>query len=98
LLTALFQWDANLPILASISVRLMGVISVVVFWIQDERIVKYWQQCSARAKALEKILGFQQYSTTPPRNRVFTSGHAIRFLYITFLIFWLATIVLYSQF
>lgn len=98
LLNALFQWKANLPILASISVRVMGIMSVLVFWIQDERIVKYWQGYSARAKALEKILKFQQYSTTPPRNRIFTSGNAIRLLYIAFLVFWLATLILYSQF
>ena len=98
LLTALFQWRANLPILASISVRVIGVMSVLVFWIQDERIVKYWQHFSTRAKALERVLKFQQYSTTPPRNRIFTSGNAIRLLYTTFLVFWLGTLVLYSQF
>lgn len=98
LLNALFQWKVSLPMLANISIRVMGIMSVLVFWIQDERILKYWQGYSARAKALEKILKFQQYSTTPPRNRILTSGNAIRLLYITFLVFWIATLVLYSEF
>jgi len=98
LLAALFQWSANLTSVARISVRIAGVLAVLVFWVQDERIVQYWQHFLARARALEKELGFQQYSSTPPRNRILTSGNAIRFLYFMFFVFWIATLVFYSQF
>jgi membrane associated rhomboid family serine protease len=98
LLAASFQWKANLTPMTGISVRLMGVLSVIIFWVQDERIVQYWKNFSARAKALEKELKFQQYSTMPPRNRLITSGNAIRLLYIMFFVFWAATLILYSQF
>lgn len=98
LLAALFQWSAGLADAARISVSIIGLAVVFVFWVQDERIVRYWQHFLARARALEKELGYQQYSTTPPRNRVLTSGNAIRFFYFMFFLFWVATLVLYKQF
>jgi len=98
LLTAIFQWRENPTSLASISIRLMGILAVIVFWVQDERIVQYWQHFTARAKDLEVELGFEQYSKTPRRNQLITSGNAIRLLYFTFLVFWIATLIFYSQF
>lgn len=98
LLAALFQWKTNLTTVANTSIRVMGMLSVIVFWIQDERIVQYWQHYSNRAKTLEEELSFQQYSTTPRRNKIVTSGNAIRLLYFAFLVFWISTLVFYFQF
>jgi hypothetical protein len=98
LMSASFQWKTNLTLITSISIRIMGVLSVIIFWIQDERIVQYWLHYSARAKDLEKDLKFKQYSTTPPRNRIITSGNAMRLLYIMFFVFWTATLIFHSQF
>ena len=98
LLAASFHWKSNLTTVASISIRLMGILSVIIFWIQDERIMQYWESYVARAKLIEKELEFQQYSTTPPRNKLITSENAIRLLYSTFFVFWIATIVFYSYY
>jgi hypothetical protein len=98
LLAANFQWGKNLTDAARISVKLLGLLAVMTFWVQDERIVQYWQSFVARAKVLEKELKFKQYSLTPQRNVILTSGNAIRLLFLMFTIFWIIALVLYSQF
>jgi len=98
LLAANFQWGKNLTDAARISVKLLGLLAVVTFWVQDERIVQYWQSFVARAKVLEEELKFKQYSLTPQRNVILTSGNAIRLLFFMFTIFWIIALVLYSQF
>jgi phage shock protein PspC (stress-responsive transcriptional regulator) len=98
MLAANFQWSKDLTDIVRISVKVLGLLAVVIFWVQDERIVKYWQSYVSRAKVLEEELKFKQYSSTPRRNIIFTSGNAIRLLFLMFSIFWIAALVLNTQF
>jgi hypothetical protein len=80
LLSALLQAGASLVPAVRFFLKLIGLGSVVIFWVMDERVVQYWKSYRRRAIELESELGFQQHSKTPPR-RVVTSGNAVRLLF-----------------
>jgi hypothetical protein len=100
LITALFQWGraaGGTVTTAQISIRLGGVLVTLLFWVMDERFLTHFIHFLRRGVALEKELGFQQYSTSPPRG-IFTARNAGRLLYLMFLSFWIITLIWYSQF
>jgi hypothetical protein len=97
LIAAIFQGQTPPPALVQLMLQVAGVIIVLVFWVSDERSVKYWLNFVKRAETLEKELGFDQYSP-PPEAGLFTSSigskatftvsNAIRLLFIVLFVFW----------
>jgi hypothetical protein len=97
LIALLFQPSATLTSLARFAMKVAGMLIVIIFWVMDERVMKYWDSCRHRACVLEKELEFQQYLTTPSRG-IITSKNAVRLLYFLVLVFWLLAMIGHSQF
>jgi hypothetical protein len=94
---AIFQGQTPPPAPIQLMLQFAGLIIVVIFWLFDERNVKYWLNFVRRAERLEKELGFEQYS--PPHesglfaasvepHAVLTVRNAIRLLFLVFFLFW----------
>lgn len=77
--------------------KIGGVITTVVFAIMEERAADYWHHYRRRAVELERELGYKQYSTRPAR-RIMSATNAVRVFYICVFLFWLATLIWYSNF
>jgi hypothetical protein len=91
-LTALFNWDEDLSNTHQLFFKIVGFILVVVFWVQDERIVSYWLSFRERAKEVEKENNIKVFTVTPKRGLI-SAGTAVRILYVTFAVVWLLLIV-----
>ena len=77
--------------------KIGGIITTVVFAIMEERAADYWHHYRRRAVELERELGYKQYSTRPAR-RIMSATNAVRVFYICVFLFWLATLIWYSNF
>lgn len=84
---AMISNDIRLDGLTSQLVRVVGLSIVLIFWVQDERIVAYWVSMRARACEVEKDLGIEVFSRTPKRG-LFSAGSAVRALYLILAVFW----------
>ena len=87
-LTGYVSWRADLETSLYIALRVIGVLLVLIFWVQDERIVAYWAHTRKRALELEEESGIKVFGATPPRG-LFSAGSAVRLLYVLFLGLWL---------
>lgn len=92
LLSALLQAGASLVPPARLFLKIIGLGSVVIFWVMDERVVQYWKSYRRRAIELESELGFRQHSKAPPR-RVVTSGNAVRLLFALLCGLWASALI-----
>ncbi len=82
-------WNGNLPPSFRLYLTVLGVAITIIFWVQDERIVTYWKSFKERAQAIETKLGIQVFGVTPKRG-LFSSGTAVRVMYLLFLIIWIS--------
>jgi len=57
-----------------------GLLTVVVFWMIEERVTDYFHHYRRRAVTLEKVLGYSQYTSCPQR-KWFTATNAVRLLF-----------------
>jgi hypothetical protein len=87
-LTALFQYHAVLTIKYQTAIKVIGLIIVFVFWVQDERIVQYWFAYKLRAHEIEEKNNIKVFSVSPERG-IFSAAYAVRGLYLTFFVVWL---------
>ncbi len=78
--------------LATVALKVAGILITLLFWILQERTMLYWRHFVKRAAELEPELGFRQYSTRPSEGWV-TSQNAIRALFVVLTVFWLAALV-----
>ena len=77
-----------------ILVKVGGLIFTIIFWFFEDRGRVYINHFVRRARELEQELNFTQYSTRPePRFLILRSDWAARFIYLTFIIFWLFTLI-----
>lgn len=83
----------QIPKHLNIFTKIAGLLFVVIFWIQDERIVAYWRTFRARAIIVESTIGIAVFSSNPKRG-VFSAGTAVRILYISFLVAWILVLAL----
>jgi len=87
-LTGLFTWRQALEPVHYRLIKVLGLFLVVIFWVQDERIVAYWKATKRRAHEIEKEEGIQVFSITPRRG-LFSAGTAVRVLYFLFFSVWI---------
>ncbi len=73
---------------AATLIALGGILSSLVFWTMEERVNDYWHHYVRRAKELERVLHFTQYSTRPAKRFV-TATNAVRMLYVVVALFWI---------
>lgn len=78
-----------------VALRIGGLLTVVVFWVMEERVTDYFHHYRRRAIELEKQLGYSQYTQSPQR-RVCTATNAVRALFFACGIFWLVSLFLPS--
>lgn len=88
LATALFQWNGHLLPSQQTALKVISLVLVVIFWIQDERIVQYWFAYKIRAHSVEDLLQIKVFSASPVRG-VLSAGNAVRSMYIAFFIMWI---------
>ena len=77
-------------------IKLVGLAVVAAFWFFEKRSTSYWIHFKERAKLLEKILSFKQYSARPvPHKLVFelNATNAVRVLFISVAVFWIVSLV-----
>jgi hypothetical protein len=84
---ALFSVDFRLDHFELRLVQVGALLMVTIFWVQDERIVAYWDSARTRAREVEKELGIEVFSRAPKRG-LFSAGTAVRCLYLLFMSFW----------
>jgi len=89
LIAAVFQPGANSTSAIRVFTKVAGILTVIIFWITEERTMMFWRNFVKRATSLEKELGFQQYSTRP-KGSIITTGNAIRLLFFALLGFWIS--------
>jgi hypothetical protein len=92
LLTATFTSNPPISPTIKFTLKVGGIITVIVFWIMEERAADYWHHFCRRAVELEKELGYQQYTKRPARVFI-TATNAVRLLYAAILVFWVASII-----
>ncbi|MBU2503533.1 MAG: hypothetical protein KJ879_00565 [Nanoarchaeota archaeon] len=97
LLSVLFGKTYNVTPIAAISLKLIGIIASIVFWVMDQRMVDHWRYFWQRAKQLESDLGFQMWQYRPKRT-LLGSTNATRLLYGAVTVFWLFTLFFPSFF
>lgn len=77
----------------SIAVGTGGLLSVLVFWIFEERLIAYMRHHENRASELEKHLGYNVYSGRPKSRLPFVKTPvATRLLYVLVAVFWLLSL------
>lgn len=69
-----------------------GAVTAGIFWVMEERATDHWHHFNARAIELEKSLGYLQYTDRQSR-KVLNATNAVRTLYGTAILFWLAALV-----
>jgi len=97
ILAGLFQSSSALAGTARIALKIGGLVVTLVFWLLDERAMAYWRHFRGRAIELENALGFQQHARAPAA-KILSSANAIRVLYLSILLFWIAALIWRSQF
>ena len=74
-------------------IKIIGIMLVLIFWIQDERIVAYWKAFNIRSHEVEQLLSIAVFTRTPTRG-IFSGGTAVRILYLLFFLFWLLQFIM----
>lgn len=90
-ITATYSTGLNIPLVLSVFLRIGAALVSVAFWYLEVRADAYWVHFMTRAEALERTLGFRQYSRRPKRKLRTTL--VIRTLIIGVALFWLATLL-----
>jgi hypothetical protein len=88
-LGAYLEKKDKIDVFSAYCIRTVCVMIVLIFWVQDERIVKYWSAFRDRARQVEKKLDICVFSASPARGLI-SAGTAVRILYTIFLLFWIA--------
>ena len=97
LLTVVFTSGPSLSYLATVALKIGGVLTGIIFWILEERTAEYWRHFRRRAMELEGELGYRQFSTTP-RHKISTT-HILRVFFAAVLLLWVISLfVSYSSF
>ena len=99
LLAIIFKTDPPLPELIKTVLKVGGLISTFVFWVMEERSTGYAMHFIRRIVALEKLLGYRQWQGRRMGTQsLFSATNAVRFLYFSVAVFWLAAIICRSNF
>ena len=89
LFTLIFGGQQPLSAFDKTILEVLGVFVAVAFFIMELRTGVYWYHYQRRAAALEKILGYSQYSTLP-FGKWITAANATRGLYVAVVVLWIA--------
>jgi cation transport ATPase len=76
-------------------IRIGALFIVLLFWLQDLRLVGYWKALRDRSLEIETDLGIRVFSVTP-RKHIVSGSALISLLYMLFFIFWLVQLLLPS--
>jgi hypothetical protein len=90
LLTTLFR-SPPLSVTCRVILEFAAILFTVLFYINEHRLRSYWRSFLTRAITLEKELNLAQYRNAPNRALI-SSGNAIRGLYVTLSLFWIAAL------
>lgn len=91
LLTVIAPSDPPFSHTVTVVLKIGGCLTVIFFWIMEERAAEYWRHFMRRAVELEKELGYKQYSTRP-QHKVNTT-HVFRVFFSSMLLMWIATLI-----
>jgi hypothetical protein len=89
LVNVLLSESIALPAYGDEVLKTGGLFVAIVFWIQQERTMLYWNHFVSRAAELEEELGFNQYRSRP-RAGILSSFKAMRLFFIVVVAFWIA--------
>jgi hypothetical protein len=92
LLNVLYIKPESLTIFTSASIKSAGLLISLLYWVLQERTMRYWNHFVKRAADLEKELGFGQYSQRP-RAGLITSANAIRLFFLLLTLFWVVLLI-----
>jgi hypothetical protein len=87
LFTAAFGTAPPAPDRVRLAAKIVGVIAAIAFATMEERASQYWRRLQVRAKAIEKVLGYEQHRRRPEAT-VFSATNATRLLLLTGLVLW----------
>jgi hypothetical protein len=93
LVNILVNESVSLPAFGDEVLKIGGLFVAIVFWIQQERTMAYWNHFVNRAAELEEELGFSQYRSRPHAGIV-SSFKAMRLLFVIIVAFWIASFFL----
>ena len=82
---------------AKLMIKVMGIFMVFVFWIMEERIIRYWETHRRRAEELEDQLRYLQYKTRP-KGKLIRGRTAARLLFGGIIIFWTVALIWHESF
>lgn len=97
LLSVIFRSDDPISCSAEIVLKLAGLLLSALFLVMSERVTAHWLAYWKRAKELEKLLGFKQY-TDRPVAKYFSNTNAVRGVYLLTAILWISSIIMHSYF
>ena len=72
-------------------IRGSALISVMCFWLMEERASHYWRHFRSRAIYLETELGYCQFCNAPRPWGRFNTTHLLRLFFVTVLLFWISS-------
>lgn len=87
LLNVLLGKGGPLPGRTALAIELAGLLTTAVYWLLQERTMRYWYVFVRRAAELEPALGYRQYSQRPGSG-LLSSANAVRVLFVVMLLFW----------
>jgi len=76
----------------SLTLKVAGLATTLLFWILQERTMAYWYHFVLRAAELERSLGYRLYSVRPEAG-LLTSNNALRLFFLIIALFWVATMI-----
>ena len=92
ILNLLFGGGEVLTPIRALLLKLGGLIMTLLFWVQQERTMLWWNHFVRRAAELEEELGFKQYTSRPPAGAL-SSFKAMRLFFIILTLFWIASMI-----
>ncbi len=92
LMSSVFMADPALPAPLRQVLKLLGAVAGCAFGLMEERAADYWHHFRKRAEALEKTLGYAQYSNRP-EAKVLSATNATRLLIWGSVLLWLASAI-----
>jgi hypothetical protein len=92
ILNLLFSGGEALTPIRTLLLKAAGLIMTLLFWVQQERTMLWWNHFVRRAAELEEELGFKQYSNRPPAGAL-SSFKAMRLFFIILTLFWIASMI-----
>jgi hypothetical protein len=93
LINLLFGKDPPASARVTVALKIAGLIIAAVFFIFEESSTSYWRYYKDRAKALERDLGFHQYTDKPKRSIPVPATWGARILLFSALAFWLVSLL-----